>query len=121
MTTSVKISFPEGTSFSQVFTVYDQDSVPIDITSSSIEWAAYTSDEARTGTPTPVYSKTVGDGITIDNQMTTPGQFTIAWDPTDTTDGQGAYQYEINLVLQSGDTYEAARGAFILIARRLGG
>lgn len=85
--TTIDIELMRGDSHEIVMTATDDDG-PFDLTGATIRWQL-----AKTATGTPIISKAVGTGITIDADPTT-GKFVIAIAASDTEALKGAYYHE---------------------------
>lgn len=112
------ISFPEGTTFRQQYTLQDQSRIAIDLNGATLTFAVYHSTDPVTGHVTPIIQKTIGLGIVLIDA--TNGVFRIEFTPAETIDKAGSYDWELNLVEASGDTWLAGTGKLIIFpARRL--
>lgn len=113
------IKFPEGTTYRVEFTLKDRrTNLPLDLTDGSLTFAMYTEGAATTGVVPAFLTKTIGDGLAIISAV--DGTFRLTFDPSDTVDQAGTYEYEIEFIDGLGDIYLAGEGKVIVRpARRL--
>lgn len=86
-----------------------KDGVGINLTGGSVTFTA-----RRNYASPQLFQRTVGSGITLANQGTSPGQFAVRLLPTDTTqlaNESSPLVYDIQVYLTSGEQWTVARGA----------
>jgi hypothetical protein len=97
------IRFPEGTTFRYQVTIKDETGAPINLTGAALTFAAYTAGTSTQGSPTPFLVKTLNNGIVV---VDAPGGICrIDFDPTETVDKAGTYDWELELIESSGDVW----------------
>jgi hypothetical protein len=88
-------------------TVKDEAAALIDLTGVSIEWIVKRFEDDVTG----LITKTVGHGITLSNQVTDKGEFTITLAPADTESlGGASYYHEAEVTDVGGNVSTVTRG-----------
>lgn len=112
------IRFPEATTFRQQFTIKDNLGAVVSLVGATLTFAVYLPTTTFAGTPVAFLTKTIGAGITVTNAV--GGVLVIQFDPVDTLDKEGAYDWEIQLIEISGDTWSAGTGKLLVSpARRI--
>lgn len=113
------IKFPEGTTYRVEFTVRDRaTNLPIDLTDATLTLALYPEGSATSGVVPAFLTKTIGSGLTVIDAVN--GVFRATFDPDDTVDEAGTYDYEIELIDSNNDVYLAGTGKVnVRPARRL--
>ena len=106
--TTIDIELMRGDSHEIDMTATD-DEGPFDLTGATIRWQL-----AKSATGTPLVSKSVGTGITIDADPTT-GKFVIALSASDTEALKGTYYHECE-VRKTGKVSTLFTGSMIFTA-----
>jgi len=107
------IKFPEGTTYRQQYTLYDETGQVIDLTGAELEFAAFTPSQSRTGVVAPFLSKQIGSGVSV-NDPATDGALIITFNPADTVDKAGVYEWELELREINGDVWQAGSGVLVV-------
>ncbi len=110
MATTIKMA--EGTTYRAEFTLYDETSSPIDLTGATLQFSAYLPSAAKVGVPTVFLTKTVGNGLSVTNAV--GGVVLVTFNPTDTTDKAGVYEWELELNEINGDVWLAGSGVLLV-------
>lgn len=115
-TESQDIEMWSGDDLYQPFTITDGADTPaaIDLTGATITFSA---SRLKTASPitfsgTAAITKTVGDGITVTDAAA--GEIQLTLDPADTADLKGAYYYEIEVTLGSGQVHTTTTGTLTI-------
>jgi hypothetical protein len=111
--------FPEGTTARFLYTLRDKQRRVIDLTGAQLTYAVYAEDAAVTGSVPPAFTpKEVGSGVALVNAA--GGVIRIDWDPAESVDRAGIYDWELQLLESNGDKWLAGEGKVVIRpARRL--
>lgn len=101
-----------GDSKRLVFSIFDKEQLPLDMTGVEIRWQASRGTSEKFS-KTPAIVKTLGDGI--DDVALFDGQFIVHLHPEDTEELHGPYYHEVEIKSSSGDVSTAFSGQFTIM------
>lgn len=107
------IRFSEGTTYRQQYTLLDETSTPIDLTGAALMFAAYPPGAPKTGVVSRFLSKSTDAGG-VDITDAVHGVVLVTFNPSETVDRQGVYDWELQLTEINGDVWLAGNGALII-------